>query len=546
MGIPFYFRSIIRKYPNIVNARTKQRCKRLFLDFNCILHNSAAKISKIHTFTNYDELHESIMDDSLQYIITLIKEINPKDLVYVAIDGLCPRAKLCQQRKRRYLSKWRSDQINTKTKHQNIYTNYIQWDSNVITPGTTFMDIFEDKLNTFKNVIENEFGINIIVSTSKEVGEGEHKIYNYRKQHGQSDMDVIYGLDADLILLSLVNLSKNDSIFLAREASEFNIDKKVTTSQYMYLDIAELLECICTDQLNGVKGRIYDYVFLCTLIGNDFLPSLSCLKIKNEGLNLLVSEYLKITDLNPHWYVIDPSNIHGGVNMILVAQLLSSLSLIEDTLYNESSKQYYQRQVRLDLTKDKNEQLLDNYPSFNKFPFVINPETKGWRLSYYKHLFGDVAATTIKTACTKYVEGLFWVYEYYINGNPNFGWYYPFIYSPTILDMHNFCSTLQPSLINTLYQHVGDECIEHKEFMSFFKKPYTQLLCVLPPSSVNLIPNPKIHNIMNNIDHGCTQYFPSLFKLSTYLKTYLWECCPILPDIDIKKIEKAYDKLTVM
>ena len=58
------------------------------------------------------------------------------------------------------------------------------------------------------------------MSGSKDRGEGEHKIFDYirgtiNKKH------VIYGLDADLIIIGLNNLQHTDNIFLFRETPEF-------------------------------------------------------------------------------------------------------------------------------------------------------------------------------------------------------------------------------------------------------------------------------------------------------------------------------------
>ena len=73
------------------------------------------------------------------------------------------------------------------------------WDSNAISPGTPFMK----KLSQRLKVLQTPF--KLIISDSSDVGEGEHKIFNYIRSNNETDIvDIIYGLDADLIMLSML------------------------------------------------------------------------------------------------------------------------------------------------------------------------------------------------------------------------------------------------------------------------------------------------------------------------------------------------------
>ena len=53
---------------------------------------------------------------------------------------------------------------------------------------------------------------------SENNGEGEHKIFNYIKINDNNKKIIIHGLDADLIILSL--MSHKDNIYLMREKEE--------------------------------------------------------------------------------------------------------------------------------------------------------------------------------------------------------------------------------------------------------------------------------------------------------------------------------------
>jgi 5'-3' exoribonuclease 1 len=142
-------------------------------------------------------------------------------LLYISIDGVVPFAKMTQQRKRRYLSVWRNTRLNTDA-----------WDSNAISPGTTFMSKLSDALNEFKS--KNIGRYNIIVSDSGEPGEGETKIFNYiSKEQITKQQIVIYGLDADLIMLSML-IGNQNNIYLMRESQFY---RHYMDSDFLYMDI---------------------------------------------------------------------------------------------------------------------------------------------------------------------------------------------------------------------------------------------------------------------------------------------------------------------
>ena len=167
--------------------------------------------------------------------------------VFIAIDGPAPKAKMIQQRSRR---------------HKSVLENK-PWDTNAITPGTTFM-------NQLNIALTKEFTQpNIIISDSDIPGEGEHKILQYlkqKKEHFQKQKNCIYGLDADLIVLSL--LSGLNDISLLRERTSFNIEQM--DCDYLYLDIKELKKEIVNEfpkRQIPKQTIIHDYCFICFLLG---------------------------------------------------------------------------------------------------------------------------------------------------------------------------------------------------------------------------------------------------------------------------------------
>ena len=93
-------------------------------------------------------------------------------------------------------------------------------------PGSgksTIGRILSKKINYEFTLKEKQLGVKkIIVSTSQEPGEGEHKLFDYlRKNDLTNDNIALYGLDSDLIMLSIFHMNYCNNIYNFREAPEF-------------------------------------------------------------------------------------------------------------------------------------------------------------------------------------------------------------------------------------------------------------------------------------------------------------------------------------
>ena len=91
---------------------------------------------------------DEMMIKIMNYVDRLIKFVQPKHVLYLSIDGVAPRAKMNQQRTRRFFSSFESEEkseITELVKKWYAENPEIQnrddepWDKNVITPGTKFM-----------------------------------------------------------------------------------------------------------------------------------------------------------------------------------------------------------------------------------------------------------------------------------------------------------------------------------------------------------------------------------------------------------------------
>ena len=111
MGIPWYFYTIYKKYNTENDLTIDEKCindlgiEYLFLDYNSMIHPCAQQILQTITCGHLttDELETKIIDSCLVYTRYIVNVVKPEYL-YIMIDGVAPRAKVNQQRERRFKS----------------------------------------------------------------------------------------------------------------------------------------------------------------------------------------------------------------------------------------------------------------------------------------------------------------------------------------------------------------------------------------------------------------------------------------------------------
>lgn len=252
MGIPFYFASLLKTHPGIVDTVKKNiplEVDVLGVDFNCL----------IHRYINESDPIKSILD-AFDHILQTVCRAKR---VYIAMDGLVPYAKIVNQRYRR----------------MRVPETVDGFDRNMISPETPFMRDLE-------TAIHERFPYAQLSST-QEPGEGEHKMILEigKLDHEERKTVCIYGLDADLILISLTHhkLSYPHGFFLLRETAEFN-DPKLAKAEFATLSIWKLM--------TQIPMEIDQYIALSVLcFGNDFMPSLGVFSLREDGYNRALQTY---------------------------------------------------------------------------------------------------------------------------------------------------------------------------------------------------------------------------------------------------------------
>ena len=163
MGVPKFYRWISERYPQINQIISDNtlipEIDNLYLDMNGILHacthpNDDDPSAKALTF-------KEMVQNIFSYIDRIVSEIvKPKKVLLMVIDGVAPRAKLNQQRSRRFRAA--QDRVENmeklRAKGERVDEDSA-FDSNCITPGTDFMDKVSKYLKWFirKKIKEDLF-----------------------------------------------------------------------------------------------------------------------------------------------------------------------------------------------------------------------------------------------------------------------------------------------------------------------------------------------------------------------------------------------------
>ena len=536
MGIPSYFRNITVSHPNIIKGKV-DTVSELYLDLNCAIHKCCREI--MSTSENIDNLEGKMINSVIDYIIKLYNYVNPTELLYIAIDGTAPRAKMVQQRLRRFKSIKEKKLKSDIEKKYNYKNNSINWDTNAITPGTIFMKKLSDEIKiklSVKSLFNND-KLQVIFSDSNCPGEGEHKIFNKLKINLEEKNKfniinnyVIYGLDADLIMLSLTCHSNN--IYLIREQLEFNNTN--IKEPYLFLDIGYLSDGILEEMIsnnmnvniNKKWNIIDDYISLCFLLGNDFLPHIPSLEIRYNGLDILLQNYINTYNELEDFMICD-----NNINLTFLQSLLTSLLSGESKRFNHintkiANYKWFPKSDQNDMQNELDK--LFNYPLFhreleNKFVLGYND----WCNNYYKNII-KIDEYDIKNLCINYLEGFIWNLNYYFDKCICYDWHFKYSHGPTL---------------NYLLKYL--EYINKVKFInSSVYTPLEQLLLVLPPNSNSLLPI-NYQKLLTEFQSPIIEYYPVDFDIDSYYKRYYWESNPILPEININKVLNAIKRKTL-
>lgn len=611
------------------------------------------------------------MEEIFKYIDRIFAMIRPRRLLYLAIDGVAPRAKMNQQRSRRFRAAQEAREKQERAcelrkelieRGEEDETDEPEgttagFDSNCITPGTPFMDLVARSLRYYiLSKINSDPAwqqISIILSDASVPGEGEHKIVDYiRKQRLEPNYDpnqqnVIYGLDADLIMLSMAT---HESRFHVLREDVFAEDKlrnsncyscgkpghiadkcpgrgnpseKDNESQtasfavpaqkpFIFLQVTilrEYLEAELKPQRPvpfdfNLERAIDDWIFLCFFVGNDFLPHLPSLELREGAIDILLKIYKEIQG-RLGGYICDG----GKVNLQRAQMVMEELAKVEPTIFEkrqlkeERRLENIQRRKAAELEEQESLKSSENsskrtrydLPSSSAKIEIVTPQSSGQsnhdiieqqRIMRERNIEAaralkanllteeassvNASTSSINTSTSSLAviddpEAPVDIVKLWEPGARERYYVSKFNIKPEEVD--EFAKKVARSYVEGFcwvlaYYYRG--CPSWKWFYPFHYapfaadlceisnleiefeqgepfRPFDQLMAVFPAASREHIP-PAFHNLMTNHDSEIIDFYPEDFLIDMNGKKAAWQGVALLPFIEEIRLLKALEK----
>lgn len=460
MGVPkFYswlraknqtFRGILQKsVPSIVSS--------LSIDMNGLLHTTAQIVfaygkgeneaRKIEIEESSEEkLYAEYFAALSTSLFNILTSVAPRDFLILAVDGVAPQAKINAQRARRFTS-----------------SSSGVFNSNVISPGTEFMFRVDEYIKFWISSNSATLPAKVIYSSHMVPGEAEHKILYYYRGLVLQGAHCIYGLDADLVVLSL-GLEEN-MIVMREDIRDI-------------VNITNLKDYIT--QTLRTATAISDFMVLSFFLGNDFLPNTPAFEDLVSALDNLMDIYRRVNQS-----IVVNGEIDYSVIIKILARIDEKLLLAKDIMHTSEVPQAIRRTLGYTTTISQGQ-----VKTFPKLDMTL------YEKFWYEEALGskeysDVAEKILgrkafpetserkKKMVTSYLVGLSWIWKYYTGRDFNISWFYPYHHAPLLETFKGLTkidttpSSQNANILSTTFLNVPQ-----------------QLVSILPLSSKSIMPKP--------------------------------------------------------
>lgn len=492
------------------------RARRLFIDYNALVHNAVGKIYSSHYNKGNLEVLEiykenpnlawttenGVFAEVFNLIVELIDTIEPLDLLYIGADGPVPAAKLYQQRQR---------------SHKSLLLPAPIFDRDQIKPGTEFMKALsadlKKRLRKAHSMHPELWPRKIEFSDETIAGEGEHKIMERMikdKTTKRGVFDVVYSPDSDMSLLVQLHAGLEQNVVVIRHTHEW--------IEYITRGAEEEPEQWEMYNATGIRadlrqtfGDIKEFVLCSCFAGNDFLPGLPLsMGFGTEVFDAVIDAYTKAFSGNLGRINLLDTSI-SGIHWANLSIYLDHLFLSEaGVLVKIFEKQTTQEDLYLLKDQDTQEVIGDRRwsvllesrasitttlpPSmreagaqkvFQTFDYFIfcrlyqNYVCGTW--SNVDEYRGILNFNQTPNMCHSYLAGFVWILSYYTERtkNLNVNWAYGYNYAPTAYDLKKELEKYKRTPF-----WVDDPMLKTGEIVT----PLEHLVTILPSSKLHLMP----------------------------------------------------------
>jgi 5'-3' exonuclease len=569
MGIAGYLRGILRKTKKTHSPDGPKLINVFLMDYNGIVYKILNSMDMKYNPAKKKDYEKVLIKKIIEYTQHLIcKEVKPTDLLYIAVDGPAPRAKMVQQRSRRYKSIQLEELASNMKKKYKIEHEPKFIGSINMAPGTEFMMNLMKKLKKAckdgifsKHLKKDNKSFEIIFNGGDIPGEAEHKfmplIRKMRKlKKHRDDTICIYSGDGDLIELSLINNKNHIYIFQEVDSKIRKLDNKYEIRDYIYIDIDAVKQAFYKNLtyqigLNNKQPNIerfaIDYTLLLSFGGNDFIHAYPFTRVRNQGIDDMIIPLYQRNFRKFGKYLVEIRKDGIKINTLFLRYIFSEMAKREKKfMYNyqknlDKVRAGYLSQRNIDGEADKSPYEIEetrlshlsmyscHHPlfkeyseEFTKIDYCLDPEI--WKKQYYQYYFNidldaDDSGELLRNVVINYLESILYVLNYYLIDCPSWSWYYHYRVPPmpsTILEVLGN----DLSVINSLEFTKGNPYT-----------PFEQLMFILPPQMKEILPD-CVGNIMVDEKKLCIPYYPLKFRVdAAFGEKYIYSEA-LLPEFD--------------
>jgi 5'-3' exonuclease len=521
MGIPSFYKHLLQTIGGLTSTTRSVAPQVFALDLNCAIYH-CARSPALGIYTHADRIawEDRLIQQVMRYINTMKCIVRPTSTVYIAVDGVAPMAKIKQQRARRFKSATHAAE---EAKATGKMLEGDRWDTNAITPGTAFMARLAEALRGFRMN-----GVKTVVSPADEAGEGEQKIMNWLRAQPTLRDTVIYGLDADLIVLAILEHARTGAtVDLFREETEFGGGVKrdaLGAEQYLYLNVGHLATALWNTWGTSKSRDVFlrDFVGIMNLMGNDFVPHGMSLKINDGGIEHVLEATKSlgplITDSS-----YDPNTL---------ASLLELLAANEERWMLRGIRRKLDTRVGATASKEPTAialAVLNDRPvewgaekCLVELRRVEGCEKHAWFFrSDWRNIYNREAldGAVVRDVVRYYCQTLTWTLRYYMGESLDMEWYYPWHLPPLLADIAMGLRK-EPAILELPTSPP-----------SVPLQPLEQLAMVLPATSFHLLP-PSMQDLITHHPWA----WPVAWSSFSLGRRFLWECEPRIPLIRPEQI----------
>ena len=271
-------------------------------------------------------------------------------------------------------------------------------------------------------------------------------------------------------------------------------------------------------------------------MGNDFIPGLPSINIRNYGIEYLTEAYCRMFCYTQSYMYDDKNNKLNLDNFKLILDYIQEL---EHEYFTETLPQY-QKKFRY-----KKFTGTDNYEReiFNRDNLInikhadnikLGQDTKDlYKFRYYEHNFNSRINQDkmIDKICHNYIDMIHWILQYYFDVDmPSWRFYYQFNHAPFASDIFKYIT----KLTNITKLNSDDKYWNFDIKYEIALPIESQLICIIPPK-YNKIFNKTIQKKYNrNLSSNISRFMLPTHVEIEYDKEMYWMCEPKLPMLDIE------------